>query len=112
MRGIIDLLADRFPGIPCRPWTPPALFFFDTRDQNDVLGKVAARMHWCCPDLIRSNRSTGGRVQAYWHHAPSPACPRICRPSYRSPYRRTVSATAAQWLPRAEGYRLNLLPLP
>ncbi len=80
VRGSIGLLADRSPGVPCGPsWTPPTPFFFDTQDQNDVLGEVGARMHWRCPDPIRPNWASGGRVQAYWHHTPSPACPRICR---------------------------------
>jgi O-methyltransferase involved in polyketide biosynthesis len=34
VRRVIDLLADCFPGVPCRPWTPPALVFFDTEDQK------------------------------------------------------------------------------
>ncbi|MFC8843196.1 hypothetical protein ACFT8Q_24280 [Streptomyces griseoincarnatus] len=114
MRGSIGLLADRSPGVPCGPsWTPPTPFFFDTQDQNDVLGEVGARMHWRCPDLIRPNWASGGRVQAYWHHTPSPACPRICRAQLPlPPYRRTVSAMATQRLPQAEGCRLNLPPLP
>ncbi|MFD0332711.1 hypothetical protein ACFQZ0_02700 [Streptomyces erythrogriseus] len=39
------------------PWRPStaAPFFFDAQVQNDVLGEVGARMHWCCPDLIRPN---------------------------------------------------------
>ncbi|MEW1868188.1 hypothetical protein AB0420_08415 [Streptomyces caelestis] len=97
VRGVIDLLADRFPGaLPALDTAGPG--FFDAQEQHDALGKVAARMHRHCPDPAQlADWRPGARVPASHTLAglPEPLVaqlPRSCR--------QLVPAIAAQRLPR------------
>lgn len=49
VRRVVDLHSGRIPGsLLALDTAGPG--FFDTREQHDALGKVAARMHWYSPD--------------------------------------------------------------
>ncbi|MEU2271459.1 class I SAM-dependent methyltransferase [Streptomyces olindensis] len=109
VRGVIDLIADRFPGaLLALDTAGPG--FFDTQEQHDALSKVEARMHWYCPDPAQlADWRPGARVLAS-HTLTSLPEDLVAR--LPLPYQQMVSAIAAQRLPQAEGYRLNLLRLP
>ncbi|MBD0417857.1 class I SAM-dependent methyltransferase [Streptomyces sp. TRM S81-3] len=109
VRRVIDLLADRFPGaLLALDTAGPG--FFDTQEQHDALSKVEARMHWYCPDPAQlADWRPGTRVLAS-HTLTS--LPEDLVAQLPLPYQQLVSAIAAQRLPQAEGYRLNLLRLP
>jgi hypothetical protein len=96
--------------VPCRPSTPPAPGFFDTHEQHDALSKVEARMHWYCPDMAQLADWRAGINVLASHtltNLPGPLLAELTLP-----YQQMVSALAAQRLPQAAGYRLNLLRLP
>ncbi|MFH9821565.1 class I SAM-dependent methyltransferase [Streptomyces sp. NPDC017230] len=109
VRGVIDLLADRFPGaLLALDTAGPG--FFDTQEQHDALSKVTARMHWYCPDPARlADWRPGAHVLAS-HTLTS--LPEDLVAQLPLPYQQMVSAIAAQRLPQAEGYRLSLMRLP
>ncbi|WP_037844166.1 class I SAM-dependent methyltransferase [Streptomyces sp. NRRL S-455] len=109
VRRVVDLLADRFPGsLMALDTAGPG--FFDTQEQHDALSKVDARMHWYCPDpagLADWRPGTGMLASHTLTSLPGPLLAEL-----PLPYQQMVSAIAAQRLPQAEGYRLNLLRLP
>ncbi|MFD7698939.1 class I SAM-dependent methyltransferase [Streptomyces caelestis] len=109
VRGVIDLIADHFPGaLLALGAAGPG--FFGTQEQHDVLSKVMARMHWYCPaPAPLADWWSGARALAS-HTLTS--LPEDLVAQSPLPYQHTVSAMAAQRLPQAEGYRLNLLCLP
>ncbi|MEU8649641.1 class I SAM-dependent methyltransferase [Streptomyces sp. NPDC048737] len=109
VREVIDLLVDHFPGALLALGTA-GLGFFDTQEQHDVLSKVTARMHWYCPAPAQlADWWPGARVLAS-HTLTS--LPEDLVAQSPLPYQQMVSAMAAQRLPQAEVYRLNLLRLP
>jgi O-methyltransferase involved in polyketide biosynthesis len=109
VRRVVDLLADRFPGsLLALDTAGPG--FFDTQEQHDALSKVDARMHWYCPDpagLADWRPGIGVLASHTLTSLPGPLLAEL-----PLPYQQMVSAIAAQRLPQAEGYRLNLLRLP
>ncbi|MFF9120472.1 class I SAM-dependent methyltransferase [Streptomyces massasporeus] len=109
VRRVVDLLADHFPGsLMALDTAGPG--FFDTQEQHDALSKVDARMHWYCPDpaqLADWRPGTGMLASHTLTSLPGPLLAEL-----PLPYQQMVSALAAQRLPQAEGYRLNLLRLP
>ncbi|MEU9731664.1 class I SAM-dependent methyltransferase [Streptomyces sp. NPDC048002] len=109
VRRVVDLLADRFPGsLLALDTAGPG--FFDTQETHDALSKVDARMQWYCPDPAQlADWRPGTRVVAS-HTLTSLPAPLLAQ--LPLPYQQMVAAIAAQRLPQAEGYRLNLLSLP
>lgn len=109
VRGVVDGLAERFPG---------SLLALDTagpgivgaQDEHDALGKVEARMRWACagPADVAAWRP-GAEVLASCSLTglPSPLRDRL-----PGPYREMLSGLARQRLPQVEEYRLGLLRLP
>ncbi|MFJ8594990.1 class I SAM-dependent methyltransferase [Streptomyces sp. NPDC093598] len=109
VRRVVDLLADRFPGsLLALDTAGPG--FFDTQEQHDVLSKVDARMHWYCPDPAGLTGWRPGIGVLASHTLTSLPGPLLAE--LPLPCQQMVSAIAAQRLPQAEGYRLNLLRLP
>ncbi|MEJ1202342.1 MULTISPECIES: class I SAM-dependent methyltransferase [unclassified Streptomyces] len=109
VRGVIDLLADHFPGaLLALDTAGPG--FFDTQEQHDALSKVEARMHWYCPGPAQLVDWRPGAHVLASHTLTS--LPEDLVAQLPLPYQQMVSAIAAQRLPQAEGYRLNLLRLP
>ncbi|MER7899270.1 class I SAM-dependent methyltransferase [Streptomyces sp. NPDC096046] len=109
VRRVVDLLSGRFPGaLLALDTAGPG--FFDTQEQHDALGKVAACMHWYCPDPAGLAAWRPG-VQVLASHTltslPGPLVDEL-----PVSHQEMLSALAAQRLPQAEGYRLNLLRLP
>lgn len=109
VRRVVDRLCDRFPGsLLALDTAGPG--FFDTQEQHDALSKVAARMHWYCPDPAQLTDRRPG-VQVLASHTLT-AFPGPLIAELPAPYQEMLSVLAAQRLPQAEGYRLNLLRLP
>ncbi|MFE7897765.1 class I SAM-dependent methyltransferase [Streptomyces sp. NPDC057424] len=109
VRRVVDLLSDRFPGsLLALDTAGPG--FFDTQEEHDALSKVAARMHWCCPDLAGLDAWRPGVHVLASHTLTSLPHPLV--DELPAPYQERLSVLAAQRLPQAEGYRLNLLRLP
>jgi hypothetical protein len=109
VRRVVDLPADRFPSsLPALDTAGPG--FFETHEQHDALSKVEARMHWYCPDMAQLADWRAGINVLASHtltNLPGPLLAEL-----PLPYQQMVSALAAQRLPQAAGYRLNLLRLP
>jgi O-methyltransferase involved in polyketide biosynthesis len=109
VRGVTDLLADHFPGaLLALDTAGPG--FFDTQEQHDALSKVEARMHWHCPGPAQLVDWRPGAHVLASHTLTS--LPEDLVAQLPLPYQQMVTAIAAQRLPQAEGYRLNLLRLP
>ncbi|MCC9710816.1 class I SAM-dependent methyltransferase [Streptomyces sp. MNU76] len=109
VRRVVDLLSDRFPGsLLALDTAGPG--FFDTQEEHDALSKVAARMHWCCPDLTGLDAWRPGVHVLASHTLTSLPHPLV--DELPAPYQEMLSVLAAQRLPQADGYRLNLLRLP
>ncbi|MFG3662311.1 class I SAM-dependent methyltransferase [Streptomyces sp. NPDC047706] len=109
VRRVVGLLSERFPGsLLALDTAGPG--FFDAQEQHDALSKVDARMHWYCPDPARlADWRPGTRVLASHTLTTLPGplvaeLPVSCQ--------EMLSVLAAQRLPQAEGYRLNLVRLP
>jgi hypothetical protein len=81
----------------------------DTQDSHDVLGKVAARFRWSCPDpqLLVSWRP-GNRLLASHTFTTLPAQVHDTLPAE---YREMIATMTQLRLPQVEDYRLNLLRL-
>ncbi|MGQ4451209.1 hypothetical protein ACN6LK_002245 [Streptomyces griseus] len=109
VRQVFGLLADRFPGaLLALDTSGPG--FFDTQEQHDALSKVEARMQWYCPDPAHLAEWRPGTEVVASHSLTSLPGPLLAELPVT--YQEMVSALTAQRLPRAEGYRLNLLRLP
>jgi O-methyltransferase involved in polyketide biosynthesis len=109
VRRVVDLLCDRFPGsLLALDTAGPG--FFDTQEEHDALSKVAARMQWYCPDPARLADWRPGVHVAASHTLTS--LPGPLAGELPLPYQEMLAVLAAQRLPQAEGYRLNLLRLP
>ncbi len=109
VRRVLDLLSDRFQGsLLALDTAGPG--FFDTQEQHDALSKVAARMHWYCPGPAGPAAWRPG-VRVLASHTLT-SLSRTLVDELPVPYREMLSVLAAQRLPQAEGYRLNLLRLP
>ncbi|GAA2258732.1 tetracenomycin C synthesis protein [Streptomyces ruber] len=109
VRGVVDVVAERFPGsLPALDTAGAGIV--DAQDEHDALGKVEARMRWAC---------TGPAEIAAWH--PGTEVLASCRitelPSPLSDhlpgaYRDMLSGPAGKRLPQVGEYRLSLLRLP
>lgn len=104
VRGVIGLLADRFPGALLALDTAGP-DFFDTQEQHDALSKVEARVHWYCPDPAQLTGWRPGTRVLVSHTLTS--LPEDLVTQMPPSYQQMVSAIAAQRLPQAEGYRLK-----
>ncbi|MFI7351635.1 class I SAM-dependent methyltransferase [Streptomyces sp. NPDC049936] len=110
VRQVVDLLADRFPGaLLALDTAGPG--FFDTQEEHDALSRVEARMHWFCPDLPAQLADWRPGADMMASHTLT-SLPAALLAQLPLPYRQMVAALAAQKLPQAEGYRLNLIRLP
>lgn len=108
VRGVIDLVADRFPGsLLALDTAGPGIV--DHQNQHDALSKVEARMAWACADPSRlSDWRPGTQILA--SHTLSSLPPRMydeLPPAYQD----MLSGLATQRLPQVEEYRLNLVRL-
>ncbi|MBU6530357.1 class I SAM-dependent methyltransferase [Streptomyces sp. NPDC057245] len=109
VRRVFDLLSERFRGSLLALDTAGD-GFFDTQEEHDALSKVAARMRWYCPDPAALTAWRPGIGVLASHTLTSLPGPLV--EELPVPYREMLSVLAAQRLPQAEGYRLNLLRLP
>ncbi len=105
---MLDLLTSSFPGsLLALDTAGPGMV--DAQDAHDALGKVAARMQWCCADPTELQE---------WHPGLRlvESCllttlPETVDRELPETYREMLRAAAAQRLPQLEDYRLNLVRL-
>ncbi|MER6526244.1 class I SAM-dependent methyltransferase [Streptomyces sp. NPDC001508] len=109
VRHVVGLLADRFPGSLLALDTAGAAFI-DAQDRHDAMSKVEARMQWTCDDPAELAEWRPG-TQILASHTLSSLPPRMYD-ELPAAYQEMLSGLAAQRLPQAEAYRLNLLQLP
>lgn len=83
---------------------------FDTQDQHDALGKVAARMQWNCADPARLAEWCPEVTVLASHTFSSLPTPMYAE--LPAPVQDMLSGLAAQRLPRVGDYQLNLVRLP
>ncbi|MDT0343595.1 class I SAM-dependent methyltransferase [Streptomyces litchfieldiae] len=109
VRGVVDMIARRFPG---------ALLALDTagpaivgaQEDHDALSKVAARMRWGCPDVaVLTEWCPGARVLG--SHLLTSLPPAI-HDALPEPHRQMLAGLAEQHLPQVEEYGLHLIRLP
>ncbi|WP_199547273.1 class I SAM-dependent methyltransferase [Streptomyces sp. N35] len=109
VRGVVDLIAERFPGsLLALDTAGPGII--TTQDRHDALSKVEARMRWSCSDpSVLEDWRPGTRLLA------SHTLTTLPQPMYEAlpaSYREMLTGLAAQRLPQVEEYRLTLLRLP
>ncbi|MFI6350409.1 class I SAM-dependent methyltransferase [Streptomyces sp. NPDC050560] len=108
VRGVIDGLADRFPGsLLALDLAGHAMV--DTQDEHDALSKVEARMRWTCdgPEHLTAWHPGIEVLACHTLSDPPPALYAELPPSYQ----RMITDLATRRLPQVEEYRLALLRL-
>ncbi|NGO74603.1 class I SAM-dependent methyltransferase [Streptomyces sp. YC504] len=109
VRGVVDLIAARFPGsLLALDTAGPGII--TTQDQHDALSKVEARMRWSCSDPSALQDWRPGTRLLTSHTLTT--LPQQMYEALPTPYREMLTGLAAQRLPQVEEYRLTLLQLP
>ncbi|MER7177119.1 class I SAM-dependent methyltransferase [Streptomyces mesophilus] len=108
VRGVVDLIAARFPGSQFALDTAgPGII--TTQDQHDALSKVEARMRWSCSDPSELQDWRPGTHLLTSHTLTT--LPQQMYEALPADYREMLTGLGAQRLPQVEEYRLNLLRL-
>lgn len=108
VRGVVDMLAERFPGsLPALDTSSP--WIVGNQDTHDALSKVAARMRWGCADAAELREWRPGTEVLASHTLVT--LPSALTAALSSSYREMPAGLAEQRLPQVEGYRMSLLRL-
>nr|WP_214661414.1 class I SAM-dependent methyltransferase [Streptomyces polyasparticus] len=109
VRGVVDMIAGRFPGsLLALDTAGPE--FITTQDQHDALSKVEAKMRWACADPAELQKWQPGTRLLASHTMttlPQPMVDALPRASQEM-----LAGLADLRLPQVDAYRMNLLQLP
>ncbi|MBB1260853.1 class I SAM-dependent methyltransferase [Streptomyces alkaliterrae] len=109
VRGVVGLLADRFPGAFLATDTSgPSIV--RSQQNHDVLSRVDARMRWSCADPAEVTDWHPG-TELLASHTMTSLPPRLVEGLPRA-YRDMIDELAVLRLPQVEQYRMNLYRLP